>query len=89
MWANYSTDQNKFTGHMFNIKLEEKSQKMSVKVLPVKIQKSKNRQLGQLGLKKLFCINIFTHNTYKCKSLMSQDIICLVCLGVELKHGIN
>ena len=23
---NYSTDQKKFTGHMFNIKLEEKSQ---------------------------------------------------------------
>ena len=24
MWENYSTDQNNFTGYMFNIKLEEK-----------------------------------------------------------------
>ena len=29
---------------MFNIKLEEKSHKMSFKALPVKIQRSKNRQ---------------------------------------------
>ena len=33
---------------MLNIKLEEKSYKMSLKALPVKIQRSKNR--GQLGL---------------------------------------
>ena len=45
---------------MFNIKLEEKSYKMSFKALPVKIQRSKNRQgkgqnvhpAGQIGLKK-------------------------------------
>ena len=46
MWANYSTDQKNFTSHMFNIKLEEKSCKMSFKALPVKIQQSKNRQEG-------------------------------------------
>ena len=34
-----------FTGHMFNIKLDEKSYKMSFKALPVKIR-SKNRQRG-------------------------------------------
>ena len=33
----FLTDQKKFTGHMFNIKLEEKSYKMSFKALPVKI----------------------------------------------------
>ena len=31
---------------MFNLKLEEKSYKMSFKALPVKIQRSKNRQGG-------------------------------------------
>ena len=35
-----------FTGDMFNIKLEEKSNKMSFKALSVKIQRSKNRQGG-------------------------------------------
>ena len=35
MWANYSTDQKNFTGHMFNINLEEQSHKMSFKALPV------------------------------------------------------
>ena len=44
MLANYSTDQKNFSGHMFNIKLEEKSYKLSFKALPVKIQRSKNRQ---------------------------------------------
>ena len=44
VWADYSSDQKKFTGHMFNIKLEEKSCKMSFKALLVKIQRSKNRQ---------------------------------------------
>ena len=39
--GNYSTDQKKFTGHMFNIKLEEKSYKMSFKAVPVKIHRSK------------------------------------------------
>ena len=48
VWASYSTDQQNFTDHMFNIKLEEKSYKMSLKALAVKIQRSKNR--GQLGL---------------------------------------
>ena len=33
-----------FTGHMFNIKLEEKSYKMNFKALAVKIQRSKNPQ---------------------------------------------
>ena len=45
---------------MFNIKLEEKSYKMSFKALPVEIQQSKNRQeghnmpppRGQIGLRK-------------------------------------
>ena len=46
VWADYSSDQKKFTGHMFNIKLEEKSCKMSFKALLVKIQRSKNRQGG-------------------------------------------
>ena len=46
MWADYSTDQKNFTGHMFNIKLEEKPYKMSFKALPVKIQRSENRQAG-------------------------------------------
>ena len=46
MWANYSTDEKDFTGHMFNIKLEEKSYKMRFKALPVKI----NPLSGQLGL---------------------------------------
>ena len=44
--VNYSIDQNIFIGHMFNIKLEEKSYKMSFKALPVEIQQSKNRQEG-------------------------------------------
>ena len=39
MWANYLTDQIYFTGQIFNIKLKEKSYKMSFKALPVKIQK--------------------------------------------------
>ena len=34
---------------MFNIKLEEKSYKISFKALPVKIQPSKNRQEGGGG----------------------------------------
>ena len=46
MRPNYSTDQENFTGHMFNIKLEEKPYKMSFKALPVKIQQLKNRQAG-------------------------------------------
>ena len=33
---------------MFNIKLEEKSYKISFKALPVKIQRSKKRQEGTL-----------------------------------------
>ena len=45
--AEYSTDQKNFTDHMFNIKLEEKSYKMSFKTLPLKIQRSKNRQGAQ------------------------------------------
>ena len=35
---------------MFNIKLEEKSHKMSFKALPVKMQQSKNRQGGTMSL---------------------------------------
>ena len=46
MWANHSTDQKYFTGHLFSIKLEENSYKMSFKALPVKIQHLKNRQGG-------------------------------------------
>ena len=46
MGANYSADKKNFTGHMFNIKLEEKSNKMSFKAVPVKIQWSKARQEG-------------------------------------------
>ena len=37
-------DQKNFNGHMFSIKLEENSNKMSFKALPVKIQWSKNQQ---------------------------------------------
>ena len=42
--ANYSTDQKNSTGHVFKIKLEEKSYKISFKALPVKIHWSKNWQ---------------------------------------------
>ena len=42
--TNYSIDQKNFTGHMINVKLEEKSYKLSFKVLPVEINWSKNRQ---------------------------------------------
>ena len=52
VWANYSIDQNNFAGHLFSIKLEEKSYKMSFKILPVKIQQSKNLQ-GQIGLNQI------------------------------------
>ena len=44
----YSTDHKNFTGHMFNIKLEEKSYKMSFKALPVKMQRSKTKR-GEEG----------------------------------------
>ena len=43
VWENHLTDQKNDTGHMFNIKLEKKSYKMSFKALPVKIQRSKNK----------------------------------------------
>ena len=46
LWANCWTDQKNFTGHMFNIKLEEKSHKMSFIALPVKIQQSKTNREG-------------------------------------------
>ena len=61
VWANYSTVQKNFTGEMFNIKLEDKSHKMSFKALPVKIQRPKTDRagtmcppspLGQIGLNK-------------------------------------
>ena len=42
VWASFSTDQKSFTGHMFNIKLQEKSNEISFKALPVKIQPSKS-----------------------------------------------
>ena len=48
VWANYSIDQNNFAGHLFSIK----SYKMSFKILPVKIQQSKNLQ-GQIGLSQI------------------------------------
>ena len=48
VWQNYSPHQKKFTGHMLNIKLEEKSKKMIFKSLLVKTQWSKNRQWGTL-----------------------------------------
>ena len=38
----------KFNGHVFNIKFEEKSYKMSFKALPVKTHQSKN-QWGRGG----------------------------------------
>ena len=50
MWANYSTDQKNFTGHMFNIKLEEKSYKMSFKALPVKIVSPRADRVKKLKL---------------------------------------
>ena len=46
MWANYSTDQKNLTGDKLNIKLEEKSYKLSFKAVPVKIRWPKNRQGG-------------------------------------------
>ena len=42
--ANYSSDQKNFTGHMFNMKLEENLYKMSFKALPVIIQRLRNLQ---------------------------------------------
>ena len=48
MWAYYSTDQKNFTSHILNIKLEEKSHKMSLNALPVKIQWSMNQQEGTM-----------------------------------------
>ena len=39
----------KFNGHMFHIKLEEMSYKMSFKALSVKIQWSKSQELGGGG----------------------------------------
>ena len=61
MQANYLTDQQKFTDYMFNIKLEQKSYKISFKALLAKIQLSNNRQyaphlpplLRQIGLSEL------------------------------------
>ena len=53
MWASYSTvstDQKNSTGHMFSIKLEEKSHEMNLKALPVKTQLSKNPQGGTMYL---------------------------------------
>ena len=44
VWVSYSTDQKNSTGHMFNTKLGEKSYKMSLKALPVKLNRSKNWQ---------------------------------------------
>ena len=49
VWTNYSTDQKNFTGHMFNIKLEQKSYKMRFKALPVKRQRSKTEMGGAWG----------------------------------------
>ena len=49
MWADYLTDQKNFTGHIFNIKLEKKSYKMSFKAPPVKIQQSKKPQQVKTG----------------------------------------
>ena len=46
MQANYSTDQKNFTGHMFNIKSEKRSYKISLNALLIKIQWSKNGQEG-------------------------------------------
>ena len=64
MWANYLTDQKSFTGHMFNIKLEEKPHKMSFKVLPVKTHKLQrdNRQ-GEINSAYLFILVLETHFT--------------------------
>ena len=41
MRANYSTEQKDFLGHMFIIKLEEKSHKMNFNALPVKYSSQK------------------------------------------------
>ena len=49
MRANYLTNQKNFTGQMFNIKLKEKSYKMSFKVLPVKIQKIQRPKTDKRG----------------------------------------
>ena len=58
--ADYSTDQKNFTDHMFNIKLEEKSYKMSFRILPLKIQRSKNRQGAQ-------CDEVFREKKWRLK----------------------
>ena len=54
---------------MFNIKLEEKSHKMSLKVLTVKIQRSKNR-LGR-------------HNGIKNKSIKDLFYATIIFINVD------
>ena len=85
--VNYSIDQNIFIGHMFNIKLEEKSYKMSFKALLVKVQRSKNRgrgdtmcpfslPLGQIGLSNTLC---------KTKIVQTWNEKCLICVILGFK----
>ena len=45
--GNYLTNQKYFTGHMLNTKLKGKSYKLRLKVIPVKIKRSKKRQGSQ------------------------------------------
>ena len=45
---------------MFDIKLKEKSNKVSLKALPVKIQRSKNQQGGTMFWKKLLLLGYFS-----------------------------
>ena len=48
--GNYSTDQKKFTGHMFNIKLEEKSQiKWALKLCRLKYSCEKTNRRERSG----------------------------------------
>ena len=47
---------------MFNIKLEKKSYKMSLKALPVEIQLSKNRQKTGLNISDLLRKQIYLRN---------------------------
>ena len=49
MWVNYSIDPKKFFGHMLNIKLVERSYKMSFKVLSVKPQNTAVKKLTRGG----------------------------------------
>ena len=81
MWADYSIDQKNFTGRIFNIKLEEKSYKMSLKTLLAKIQLSQNWQADKVKEWSFKIITVFQLKTASsyfllvCKILKERNFI--------------